>query len=209
MFYQDQPSATFRFGDVVQGFVSATPILNNPSQTSSTLPFSVEIQRPTFSVVLSPCCSISDKVILLTPLIPIRPAFFDNPYLAEDMTRINRVMDPEQAVPPTIWQHLSEEEKIKRKAVGRAYAFVDIFVYKENDFFSKYVLHRKNGNIETNLQMIDFRNAYRLNCDKVVSPINSPVDTKRLELSIEVRGELRDKIADFYGRVPREDAVAA
>jgi hypothetical protein len=209
MFYQEPPSQIFRFGDVLKGFVSATPVLNDPASSSPSLPFSVEIQRPLFSVVLSPCCSISDKIILLVPLIQIRGRFFDNPYFAGDMTRINRVMDPEQAMAPQDWEHLPDAVKTERLLAGRAYALVDLFVYQSHGLFPKYKISKRGGNIETDIYMIDFRNAYRLNCEKIVAPGNSPVETKCLELSVPTRSELREKIASFYGRVPREDAIAA
>jgi hypothetical protein len=35
-----------------------------------------------------------------------------------------------------------------------------------------------------------------------------PVAAKRLELATPTRGQLRDKIADYFYRVPKEDLVA-
>ena len=53
--------------------------------------------------------------------------------------------------------------------------------------------------------MIDFRNTYKINCDKIKAPDNVPHETKILQLSITVRNELRDKLISYYGRIPAED----
>ena len=83
--------------------MSATPILKAPAPGVTPEFFTLEIQQPLFFVVLSPCCSISDGMLLLAPLTSVRAAFYNNPYFAEDLTRINRVLAPEQAVPPDVW----------------------------------------------------------------------------------------------------------
>ena len=44
--------------------------------------------------------------------------------------------------------------------------------------------------------------------DKIISEENSPLDSKCLQLSIQTRSELRDKIAYYYARIPREDRIA-
>jgi hypothetical protein len=67
---------------------------------------------------MDPCCQIRNQCIFLTPLIPILNTFFDNPYLATDLTRINRTMEPQQSVPPHVWEGFSEEERQKRLQVG-------------------------------------------------------------------------------------------
>ncbi len=208
MFYSVNPSQALRFGDVVQGYVAATPTLKSPFLTSERESYTLEVQRPFLLSILSPCCSISDKVLLLAPLIQIRGGFFDNPYFAEDLTRLNRPMGAEQSLPPIAWEKLPPEEKAKRIAQGESYAFLELFIYEGHDIFPKYSVHRKAGSFETTAYMIDFRHAFRLNCDRVINPLNAPLESKLLELSVETRSELREKISYFYRRVPPEDLAA-
>ena len=208
MFYSSNPSQALRFGDVVQGYVAATPTLKSPLATTEEESYTLVIQRPFLLSILSPCCSISDKLLLLAPLIQVRGAFFDNPYFAADLTRLNRPMSPEQSLPPVAWENLPPDEKTKRMAQGESYAFLELFIYESHDLFPHYSVHRKAGNIETSVYMIDFRHAFRLNCDRVISPAAAPLESKRLELSVETRSQLREKISHFYRRVPAEDLVA-
>ena len=204
MFYQQNMDNALRFGDVLKGYVLAASNIEEPNLSKS---YTIDINLSPYCVVLSPCCSIGDKTISLSPLINLRGSFFDNPYLKEDITRINRKMEPEQSVSPHIWESFPHEEKQKRLDVGYAYASVELFVYENNDLFSGYTIHRRNGNIDTNNYMIDFRNIYKLSCDKINTPENAPLESKCLQLSISARSELRDKIADYYARVPKEDMV--
>jgi hypothetical protein len=205
MFYSAQTSGALRFGDIVTGFVSTTPVIRAPFV--STLPdaYNVEVTQPRFSVVLSPCCSISNKTISLTPLVQVRAALLKNPYFREDLTRINRQMSPEQAVPPEVWEKLDQEEKQKRLHEGITYAFGELFVYAGHDILPKYHVHRKEGSFEINTYMIDFQAAHKVDCEKIVTPVNSPLEAKCLELSRETRAQLRDKIAAYFTRVPREE----
>ena len=193
-----------RFGDVLKGYTLAASNIEEPSLSKN---YIVDINLPSYCVVLSPCCSIGEKTISLSPLIELRGSFFDNPYLYEDITRINLKMQAEQSVSPKIWNNLPPEEKQKRLDVEYAYGFVDFFVYDKNDLFSRYTVNRKDGNVETNYYMIDFRNIYKLSCEKIITPKDSPLESKCLQLSIQARSDLRYKIADYYARVPKEDKV--
>lgn len=204
MFYQQNIDKALRFGDVLRGYILAASNIEEPSLNKS---YKIDISLPAYSVVLSPCCSIGEKTISLSPLIQLRGSFFDNTYLAEDLTRINRKMEPQQTVNPQIWEHFPPEEKQRRLNVGYAYAFIELFVYGKNDLFPKYTLNRRNGNIETNYYMIDFRNTYKLSCEKIRTPEDAPLYSKYLQLSIQTRSELRAKIADYYARVPKEDII--
>ena len=204
MFYQQIIDQAFRFGDVLRGYILAASNIEEPSLNKS---YKIDINLPAYSVVLSPCCSIGEKTISLSPLIQLRGSFFDNPYLAEDLTRINRKMEPQQTVNSQIWEQFPHEEKQRRLDVGYAYAFIELFIYDQNNLFPKYTLNRRNGNIETNYYMIDFRNTYKLSCEKIRTPEDAPLDSKYLQLSIQTRSELRAKIADYYARVPKEDIV--
>lgn len=198
-----------RFGDVLRGYIATTPNIKEPILTQLTLNkgYNIDVNLPNFSVVLTPCCSIGHNTISLTPLIKVRNTFFDNPYLVEDLTRINREMKPQQAIPPHAWNKIPLEEKQRHLEEGYGYAFVNLFVYEKNDLFPKYTIHRKGKNIETNYYMIDFKNTFKLNCKKIKTPKEAPLESKRLQLSKQARTELRDKIAYYYGRTPKEDMI--
>jgi len=207
MFYAEEKSAALRFGDVLRGYFSTTPVIKEPMLEKTIRAYNIDVDFPPFSVIMDPCCEIGKKMISLTPLIPVRGSFFANPYLAEDLTRVNRKMLPQQAIPPHAWEQLTAEQKQERLAVGLEYAFLSLFIYEKHDLLPKYTVHRKEGPTETNCYMVDFRNIHRLCCDKIISPEDAPLESKVLELSIETRKELRDKVASYYGRVPAEDQV--
>ncbi len=206
MFYIDNQSNALRFGDIVRGFVTASPNIAcpNSSQSAEGSSFSLDVLHSPYSVILSPCCSIGNKLVSLAPLIKILPNFLKNPYFEEDLTRINRLMDPDQTLAPAIWGQLVEEERQKRLAAGRAYALVDYFIFAPHDLLPQYKLHSRDETL-TNYYMVDFRNISQVRCEVIITPANSPIDAKYLELSISTRKELREKIASYYGRTPQED----
>jgi hypothetical protein len=208
MFYQDDLDQAMRFGDVVRGYILTNAILEKPSWEMQLDDYTVNISSPQFSAIMTPCCSIEDKTIILTPLIQVYPAFFDNPYLVDDLTRANRIMSSQQAVPPDVWERLDEEEKQRRLTEGTTYAFPNLFIYERHDSLPEYTVHRRRGeNIVTNYYMINFKNLYKVHCDKIISPTDSPLESKHLQLSVEARAELRVKLARYYSRVPREDQL--
>lgn len=193
-----------RFGDVLKGYILAATNIDEPNLNNN---YKIDINLPTYCIVLSPCCSIGDKIISLSPLIGLNGAFFKNPYFAEDLTRINRKMQPQEAIPPKVWENLPIKEKEKRLEEGYAYAFLEFFVYDKHELFPNYTVNRKEENIETNYYMIDFRNAFKVSCEKIITPKNAPLESKFLQLSIKSRSELRDKLAYYYARVPKEDML--
>lgn len=207
VFYERPPDRALRFGDVVRGFVLSTPAIDRPIVGDGPSQYSLKIIVPEFCVVLSPCCSIGDGMLSLAPLKPVQGTFFRNPYFAPDLTRINRQMQPEQAVPPRTWEGLPVEEKERRLSEGFAYAFLYLFVYEGGETLPKYQVHRRDGPIETDYHMIDFRDTLKVKCKAVMNPKQSPLDAKLLQLSIQTRKELRDKMAHYYIRVPEEDAA--
>ena len=96
-FYQEIIDPGFRFGDVIKGFISATPNVSNPPINSDNTNYSIEISSP-YCAIVSPCCSIKDKVISLSPLLHVNKRIFENPYFREDLTRINRIVPPEKSI---------------------------------------------------------------------------------------------------------------
>lgn len=201
MFYQAEMDEALRLGDVVKGYIFATPNIKQPVIDNQINGFNIEINHPPLSVVVSPCCSVEQKAVLLTPLIHVFGNFYTNPFFAEDLTRINRTMTPQQAMAPMVWERLPDEEKLKRIQVGVTYALVDHFIYSAHLSLPTYTINRRDGNISTNYYMIDFRNITRVSSEKVLSQCGS----KCIQLSIQTRSELRDKIANFYQRKPDED----
>jgi hypothetical protein len=205
-FYQDSIDPNFRFGDVLKGFVSSTPNLTEPLLTPSKPDYSIDVSMPLYCIIISPCCSIADQIISLSPLVQVRSAFFNNPFFAEDLTRINRLVPPDKSLSPAVWETMPEEQKRERLIKGMAYTFVELFVYREHEIFPQYEVHRKNAvNVLTKYYMVDFRNTFRVNCSKVKKPDTVPLEAKCLQLAVQARKELRAKIAFYYGRTPAED----
>ena len=176
--------------------------------------YKVDINFPNLCVILSPCCTISEKtrndgIIAMSPLIPIWVGFFDNPYFKEDLLRINRKMNPEQSVTPHIWATFPPEEQGKRMAEGIAYAFLELFMYQEHEYLPEYTLtNPKRESFQTKFFMIDFRNNFKVNCEALKEGKETLSGARLLQLSVNTRNELREKIASFYGRVPKEDKLS-
>ena len=207
-FYQPQMEQALRLGDVVQGFVSVTPNVNKQILSVEDHNYSVDIQLPTFSVVLTPCCSIADQTISLTPLTKVRRDFFNNPYFANDLTRLNSLVSSQYAVHPKQWENMDPEEKAQRLAKGKMYTCSELFIYQEHKLLPSYEL----GNRQTGYYMIDFRAAYKLNCDKITRKRQDNQDIpiqKYLQLTVNARKKLRDKIAAYYSRIPEDDEISS
>lgn len=206
MFYLEnsQMETTLRFGDVIQDFPVCFPVIDKPSSKE---PFHIKVSTQTHVVVLSPCCSISDKLLAVAPLEKLSAKFFSNPYLAEDLTRINIKIPAEKSLPPDAWEEMSSEEKVNRLAKDDAYVLVDNFIYAPYALFPEYKVDRRNGNISTGHYYIDFRTSIRISYGQITNPKFQPGPCKVLQLSVETREQLRKKIASFYQRVPAEEAA--
>jgi len=209
MFYEQKGDNALRFGDVIRGYININTTIKEPILDVKCLNegYTLDISLPQFCVILTPCCSIRDKTISLTPLIKVEKKFFYNPYFAEDLTNINKVMRAEKTLPPDAWETLPNEEKERRLREGITYASPRLFIYEENDLFEPYTFNIHGKEIKTQYYMIDFKNVYKINCDKIISPEKSPLESKCLQLSIQARSELRDKIAYYFARVPEEDQI--
>ena len=198
-FYAEALESSFRFGDVLQGFVTTTPYLISPIKKNYNYSIDVSSQ---YCIIVSPCCSISDAVLSLAPLIRVKKSFFSNPYFEEDLTRINRIVHPENSLPPIAWETMKPEVKSEKLAADPGYAFYDLFIYDKNIIFAEYEVNlRDRDNIKTRCYMIDFRNIFSVNCPKIKKPENVPIESKVLQLSDVSRSELRDKILFYFGRV--------
>lgn len=205
MFYTENPSKVLRFGDILQGYCYTTAIIEKPVLDGHFSKYEISVDFPLFSVLMSPCCQIERGTIALSPLIPIRNAFFENPYLASDLTRINRKMTPQQSVPPKAWDAMESEERQKREAKGSAYAFPYSFVFEKHSKLPKYTLNQQGGNIPTGYYMVDFKNITKVSCKEIKTQKDVPLYSKMVELSIGTRKELGDKLASYYGTLAPED----
>jgi len=206
MFYHESVDARLRFGDVLKGFTFATPLIENPF-SEIIRNYKIDVCHPSFCVVISPCCSIEDEIVSLCPLVKLFPGFFGNPHFAEDLTRINRIMDPENAVSPKAWMQMSDDEKGKRLAEGKKYALLNFFMYEHNDIFEEYTVSMpKVVDLKTKYYMIDFKSIYKISCNALKSGNKLKiVESKCLQLSKKTRDELRKKLSHYFGRTPLED----
>lgn len=203
MFYNDSLDPELRFGDVLKGFIVVTPVIPEPFFSIPHSDYKITVQCPDFSVVISPCCSISENTISLTPLIKVMRKFFENPFFAEDLLRINKPMSYKESIPPEAWNSISEDIKRLRAEKGPDYALKEFFIYKDNDLFVKYKFD--NSNIETNYYMIDFGNIHKISSRNFKPLQEAALKAKCCQLSVETRDQLRKKIAHYFERVPDED----
>ncbi|MGC8494416.1 MAG: hypothetical protein ACP5SH_22060 [Syntrophobacteraceae bacterium] len=205
MFYLDalQMDKTLRFGDIIRGFPICYSVIDAPSNES---PFNISVLAPTNAVVLSPCCSIEDKVLAIAPLKRLENKIFANPYLADDPTRINIPIAAEKSVPPQQWDKMDSERKANMVEQGEIYVFLDKFVYAPHDLFDEYPIHRKEAQFKTRCYVVDFRDSIKISCERI-NRVYAPGEAKVLQLSAETRDLMRRKIGHFYQRRPAEDAA--
>ncbi len=88
-----------------------------------------------------------------------------------------------------------------------SYAFLELFVYAPHALLPEYDIRGRNVAARVCYYMINFRRIYRVECDQVVNPKQVPLAAKRLQLSVEARCELRNKMAYYFGRPAEEDQV--
>lgn len=207
MFYTENPSPNLRCGDVVCGFRSATPKIDDWHTPDAHLNWSIQIESPQHFVVLTPCCSIEKKTLALAPLEQIRPGFHTNPFFAENLLRLNKQVPPERALPPEGWERLPAIEREKRLALGPTMIYVELFVYDKHELLPEYRLDKKPEPINESFYMVDFKRIFRVDCERITREGAIPERVKLLELSIEARSQLRVKLSKYFGRVPAEDML--
>lgn len=218
-FYAEEYDVDLRFGDIIQvnGLISATPTFKELNRTSEINDFFIDVSKPKYCVVITPCCSIGENKLILTPLLPIRRDFYKNSYYYEDFTRINRKMNAHQSMPPEEWSKLTPEKQQLRMKEEMEYALVDLFIYPPHLLLLKYSLKVQLPNtmdrVETEMgyYMIDFRNNFRICSNNIVydkkKGSNNLGHIKLLELSISARSELRDKLSEYYYKPAQEDLI--
>ncbi|HLO60934.1 MAG TPA: hypothetical protein VK179_19440 [Bacteroidales bacterium] len=206
MFYQshDEIDSNLRFGDIISGFPFISFTIDDFPETVHN--FNLNFSSKKFYVVLTPCCSIEDGALILSPLEQILPKFFDNPYFKEDFTRINRITLPKYMLPEMAWSRMKPEERDEKLSREPEYPFVENYIYSEHELLPKYELKYKSTVIATTgYYMINFKRIVQINSKRLNRPVQIP---KILQLTIPTREELRKKIVKYYNRVPQEDIIA-
>jgi hypothetical protein len=217
MFYAEQSSGKLRFGDVVSGYVTAVPNQEKPI-VESFVGYEVRVKLDPHLVVLTPCCSIKEKTMCVVPLIEAkrRSLFFENENYRKDMTLLNHPLLPRE------WRELGEQEVTSESEEEQMYVHDSLFIYLENIQLPKYKVKTKNKEnkveeFEAGYYYIDFRNISNVKCsciahEKEGKPkpkydelLMQMLSSKKLELSIDTRSDLRNKLAYYFLRVPEED----
>lgn len=216
MFYNDPMSGFLRMGDVVKGFVSAVPEMDEPFTDKKFVNYKVIVELPKLLAIITPCCSIGDEKISVVPLeeVGLRKELFEVLYLKDDMTKINRIMEPQKAFKPQRWDTFSPEKQLEILNRPADYQFNELFVYAEHDSLPPYQVKIGQVSSDSRYYMIDFRKTTRVTCKSIISPNTKAftdeikqmaIDSKILELHPDARQELRNKILNYYSRIPDED----
>jgi hypothetical protein len=203
MFYElEYPDPFLRMGDIINGFQFIRPdfelLFDDPQS------FSLIIEKVEHFVVLTPCCSIEEKKISIVPLRKLPSKLFLNPNFTADFTVLNRPMSPELQLPPDRWDALPEEVKQRKIGEGINYFFQNYYIFHEHDLLPRYHISYKENKFETGFYLIDFKDTYSIQAKNIEREANLP---KVLQLSKAARQDLRDKISNYYFRIPEEDKV--
>jgi len=203
MFYKENNDDELRLGDVLEGYVLSSISIKKPKQTE----YKVDVKAPEYCAILTPCCSIENGEMLLSPLIHVLRDFSKNEYFAEDLTRINKKMQPKQKFPVHEWNDFTQNKKLEIESKGALqYSNVNYFIFEPHDKLKKYELNHQL----INYYMIDFKRTHRLTCpmikrrERMVPDDMEILQSKMLQLSDSVREDLRNKLSYFYWR-PGED----
>lgn len=218
-FYAEGWSDNLRLGDIVTGYVLAEPHHMEPIKDSF-VDYNVDVKLPLLLAVLTPCCSIGAKTVLLAPLWQVKKkiiVLFKNLNYRNNMTLLNLPHSPDE------WKQLDED--VTQDPNGKlTYSQDNLFFYAptEDEKLKKYHVRLKiNANeydeFESGYYVIDFRQASKVNCNCIVHEKDKRSDYKEalskangskiLELSKKSRSELRNKLAFYYSRIPDVDAI--
>ena len=218
-FYAEQWSDNLRLGDIVTGYVLAEPHHTEPIKNSF-VDYNVDVKLPRLLAVLTPCCSIGAKTVLLAPLVQVNKVIivlFKNLNYRNNMTLLNLPHLPDE------WKQLDED--VTPDPNGElTYSQDNLFFYAptEDETLKKYRVKLKiNANefdeFESGYYVIDFRHASKVNCNCIVHEKDKRSDYKEalskarsskiLELSKKSRSELRNKLAFYYSRKPDVDDI--
>ena len=100
---------------------------------------------------------------------------------------------------------MGEDQKREIENKEPDYAFYELFVYGQHDLLTEYEIKYKNDPVfSSKSYFIDFKEAFTITSKKIQRGATYP---KKMQLSIKSRGELRNKLARFYARIPAEDLM--
>jgi hypothetical protein len=116
-------------------------------------------------------------------------------------------MPPRRAIPPEQWDKLREDARQLRESQPPMYAFLSYFVYAPHELLPEYIYRIGKEDVHMHHYMIDFRDAFKVKSLVIVTPEKAPLDVKCLQLSTQVRKDLREKIAYYFGREPEEERM--
>jgi len=210
MFYTEEEfdPTTLRFGDVLRGFINTVPNIENPFIPTQELNFTIISKIPTYSVVMTPCCSIGEQTILLAPLNPVPSHLFQNINIVDKFTILNRPIQRKLSIPPKGFAKMSPQKKKEIERERKSYTFIYYFFYDKHDIFEPFEVRISDKTYTSQFQSVDFRQMYQIRSKHIIK--NNRVhqnilDTKCLELSTHTRNALRDKLTFFFGRPPKEE----
>jgi hypothetical protein len=209
VFYTEEKDEFLRFGDVIKGYISTFPSIKQPflSMEHAYKGYNINVALPGFSVVVTPCCSVEDHMVCLTPLIQLKSSYAKNPHFTEDFTIINREIEPQKCFAPDDWEKMDFDTKEEILARKQPYTLLNIFIYEGHELFSSYKLRDQY----INYYMIDFRNVNTIRCEMIkraeqMGKNEIPIiESKCLQLSDTTREELRNKMSYYYARRPEEE----
>jgi len=206
-FYDSNPESALRLGDIVTGFPVTVPNAVVGSQEDE-LNLSIRVTQPSFSVVMTPCCSIEAEAVTLAPLMQVRPAFFKSPYFTEDLTRINRIVEAKHSYPPQAWETMSPELKAEKLGQEPGYVFLECFIFAQHGLLPVYTVKIGKWQEDTGCYMVDFKALYRFESKQIRRDAALPSGNKILQLTAEARRDLREKLTFYFSRPAREDLAA-
>jgi hypothetical protein len=204
-FYENKNvDQNLRFGDIIIGGQFLT--MSNDKLPMDSKSYQINIDHSDFYCVLTPCCSIEKKLIVVSPLEHIQQSYYSNSFLADDLSRINGIIAPENSIPTKAWENMRPEEKQRMMASGPAYMLIDKFIFPPDDALGEYEVNSKNlGKFNTGYFQISFKNTLSIRSAAFDRNKSYP---KILQMSIPSRTSLREKIGYFYSRIPEEDISA-
>lgn len=200
-FYADKPTNFLRLGDVISGFACLEIVQDDLHSNEMSLKIS---DKRNLLVIVTPCCSIENRIITVTELKQIKSTYFKNEHFIDNLTLINKPIYPQEMLARDEWEKLSDVEK-KKRGKEKSYTEYNIFIYDVSDSLPEY----KSRHLQTRYYMIDFTKQFSINSQIIKRNLNPEdlVKIKKLELSKFAREDLRLKLAYYYSRRPSEDDI--
>lgn len=199
-FYCASPSNLLRQGDIVSGLPILHPTLQGASASDALKGYKIEVKVCPCAVI-TPCCSIEDEQVVLSPLHQLESRFIKNEFFRADPLMINCKVEPEQSTGARAWEGLLPDEKVKRLAEGKAFAWLYLFVFDAHPLLQTYTLKGK----ETGFYCVDFRRTFAIKWDQIRRGNDAASGIKLLELGVEARATFREKLTAYFERTPEED----